>query len=342
MPTAIPQPASQEQELKRRRDQAKRQQFTNEENEQSLVDASRYDIDWGGEGEDTNKNLIARREPERQKKSSNGLGKRIAKTGSGQALSAAGQGAEKIGGAIGQAGGQIAGAAVGGAIGAASGAIAGGITGAMAGGVGAIPGAIAGAAKGASAGAKTGQNIGGKAGQTAGRAPGKTLQAAGTKLQQNSHQLLPSTRSKLGSLPLAGQPKLPNLNRQLTGGNASVSPMETASIAAKQYSAGILTGLWAAVWFDWTTLTVWFLDIYLLMAIIFQGKIADFGEDYLFGRWLPNKELAKYTEIMILGVINVLIVSVIMLLGYAGYIVASHPWKTAWGILLHGDPLHYQ
>lgn len=101
---------------------------------------------------------------------------------------------------------------------------------------------------------------------------------------------------------------------QATG--ESVNP---ADLAFKESTRAILTSLWAAVWTDYTTLSLWGLHVYLLGSL-FSSKVAQFGEDDVIGNWLGagrlgnNKEFAKYIEIIILAVLDGLILFLILLI----------------------------
>ncbi|MFA5029181.1 MAG: hypothetical protein WC518_00325 [Patescibacteria group bacterium] len=137
----------------------------------------------------------------------------------------------------------------------------------------------------------------------------KSKEKEADKLRQTTEQRIQSAREKSR-----------NNFKQAASLAASLKISDakaTVNLAVKQESAAILTSMWGAVWLDWTTLTLWGLNLYLATTL-FTDKIADFGEDYLIGRWLP-KELAKWTEIIILAIINGILFSIIALILYVGY-----------------------
>lgn len=92
---------------------------------------------------------------------------------------------------------------------------------------------------------------------------------------------------------------------------------DMTKLAGKQTTAGALTGMWGAVWLDWTLLTLLGLNAYFV-GTWFTDKIAGFGEDHLFGRML-GKELGKWFEIILLFMIDAVIIGIIFGIGYIGY-----------------------
>ena len=74
----------------------------------------------------------------------------------------------------------------------------------------------------------------------------------------------------------------------------------------------LLTTLWGSVWLDWTLLSLLGLNILLACSILLPNYVCQFGDDYLIGKWIPSKDLAKWTEIMILMVINIIVLSIII------------------------------
>lgn len=122
--------------------------------------------------------------------------------------------------------------------------------------------------------------------------------------------------------------------RQSDSAPAGADTLDQATeLVGKQTTASILTSLWGAVWLDWTLLTLLGLNAYFV-ATWFTDKIAGFGEDYIFGKALPQG-LAKWLEIILLGLLDMVIVGIILLIVGAGYCWHTMGWidtlRVIWG-----------
>ena len=277
-----------------------------------------------------------------------------AEKAAGKSLKAGGKAAKKAGGAAGGAAGKAGGWLAGGAVGATGGAVAGGVAGLAAGGVGAIPGAMAGAAEGAAQGAKAGGEIGGKAGKAIGEAPGAAAEKGGEALENQGQRTFNkgvnglkggvSANSKIGQESQLERAK--NATAKMAKGDLAGAIEDVGTIAAKKATAGTLTGLWSGVWFDFTLMTLLSLHGYLFASLI-KSEMAQFGEDYLFGSMIPDKQFAKWSEVLLLFVIDVLIIAVVVTIITIMWAVVTyikdHSWSAAyhygWGWLFGGGGL---
>ncbi|MFA5047474.1 MAG: hypothetical protein WC516_00365 [Patescibacteria group bacterium] len=284
------------------------------------------------------------------------MAKGQAEKAAGKSIKMSGKAAKKAGGAVGKAGGWLAGGAVGGTAGAAGGAIVGGTAGLMAGGVGAIPGAMAGAAEGGATGSRIGAKMGGKAGEAIGKAPGAATEKAGEAMEKQGQRTFNKGLNRMaGGLGGAnnkdsGQKsqleRAKNAAGKIAKGDLLKGLDEAATVATKAATAGPLTGLWAGVGFDFTLMTLFSLHIYLFSSLI-NNKMAQFGEDYAIGHWIPDKQFAKWTEVLLLFVLDVMIISLIVTILVIMWAVVTyiyyHSWSAAghfgWGWLFGGGGL---
>ena len=104
----------------------------------------------------------------------------------------------------------------------------------------------------------------------------------------------------------------------------------------------LLTTLWGSVWLDWTLLSLLGLNTLLACSILLPNYVCQFGDDYLIGKWIPNRDLAKWTEIIILMIINMVVLSIIIIFVVIIYkIVTCGTWDlfNVWlsGVLPGGD-----
>ncbi|MDO8668701.1 MAG: hypothetical protein Q7K65_00200 [Candidatus Buchananbacteria bacterium] len=88
---------------------------------------------------------------------------------------------------------------------------------------------------------------------------------------------------------------------------------EVAELGAKTGTAWLLTTLWGSVWLDYTLLSLLGLNAMLVVSLVLPNYVCQFGDDYLIGKWIPSRDLAKWTEIIILMVINVMVFSIIII-----------------------------
>ncbi|MEI6287986.1 MAG: hypothetical protein WCP18_00160 [bacterium] len=106
------------------------------------------------------------------------------------------------------------------------------------------------------------------------------------------------------------------------------------SAGVKQASAVSLTTFWGSVWLDWTFLSLLYLNGHLVVANVFPNWVCDFGDDYLIGKWMP-KELAKWIEIILLALLDVIVASIFAAIIYGGYQFVNGNW-TYWDVVKGG------
>ena len=87
----------------------------------------------------------------------------------------------------------------------------------------------------------------------------------------------------------------------------------------------LLTTLWGSVWLDWTLLSLLGLNTLLACSILLPNYVCQFGDDYLIGKWIPSRDLAKWTEIILLMIINVIVLSIITLFIVIIYKIITNP-----------------
>lgn len=114
-------------------------------------------------------------------------------------------------------------------------------------------------------------------------------------------------------------------SKALSGDLAGVTE-EGAGVATQIGSQWLLTVLWGSVWLDWTLLSLLGLNTILVGSILLPNYVCQFGDDYLIGKWLPDRDLAKWTEIIILMIINVIILSIIIIFIYIIYGITQLGW----------------
>lgn len=103
---------------------------------------------------------------------------------------------------------------------------------------------------------------------------------------------------------------------------------EGLQAGAKIGTQSLLTTLWSAVWLDWTLLTLLGLNVYLFASLMLPNYMAQFGEDYVIGKWVPDRELAKILEIILLVIIDFVIIALLAMLIYIIYEISQ---ITLWG-----------
>lgn len=120
-----------------------------------------------------------------------------------------------------------------------------------------------------------------------------------------------------------------NAATNILAGNASGAAEEVTAIGTQEGSKWLLTTLWSSVWVDFTLLSLLGLNIFLAASILLPQYCCQFGEDYLFGKWMPSKDLAKWTEIMLLLIIDFLIIAILTLIFYIFYKIITNPYESA-------------
>jgi len=110
---------------------------------------------------------------------------------------------------------------------------------------------------------------------------------------------------------------------------------DVASIGTREATKNFLTVLWGSVWLDFTLLSLLGLNLFLIKTIFLPNNkyVCNLGDDYLIGKWIPGKLLARYTEIIILMTINFIILAIITLFIYIIYKVVTNPFETVWQLL---------
>ncbi len=112
---------------------------------------------------------------------------------------------------------------------------------------------------------------------------------------------------------------------------------ESVQTGAKQGSRAILTSLWSSVWLDFTLLSLLGLNAFLFASIMMPSKVCQFGEDHVIGKFILDKQLAKYVEIIILAVLDALVASVVLFIVYVIYkIVDCSMMGMVWGFVTGG------
>lgn len=110
-----------------------------------------------------------------------------------------------------------------------------------------------------------------------------------------------------------------NIASKALSGDAVGAGEEIAGATTQAGTQWLLTTLWGAVWLDWTLLSLLGLNVFLVFSLLLPQYVCQFGDDYLIGKWIPSKELAKWTEIIILMIINVFVLSIIIMIIYFIY-----------------------
>jgi hypothetical protein len=136
------------------------------------------------------------------------------------------------------------------------------------------------------------------------------------KQAQKQEDSSASKSDKLNQAKAQVAANLKNTKDKLKSGDIG-GAVEGVTAAGKIASSWALTVMWGAVWLDWTLLTLLGLNVYFV-ASNFTDKIAAFGEDYLFGKWMP-KELAKWFEIILLALLDMIVLSIVFMILYGGY-----------------------
>ncbi len=139
-----------------------------------------------------------------------------------------------------------------------------------------------------------------------------------------------SKSAKLGQAKVEALKNLKDAQDKLQSGDLNGAAEAGIKAGSKAASSWLLTVMWGAVWLDWTLLTLLGLNVYLAVSL-FTDKIASFGEDYFFGKWMP-KELAKWFEIILLALLDMIVLSIIFMILYGGYkFYTASFWDTFFG-----------
>lgn len=117
-----------------------------------------------------------------------------------------------------------------------------------------------------------------------------------------------------------------NIAAGALSGDIGTSAQETIGLGTQVGSQWLLTTLWGAVWLDWTLLSLLGLNIFLAFSLLLPNYVCQFGDDYLIGKWLPSRDLAKWTEIILLMIINMFILTIIITLIYIIYGITQLNW----------------
>lgn len=125
-------------------------------------------------------------------------------------------------------------------------------------------------------------------------------------------------------------------------GEAPESAEEAVGVGTQVGTQWLLTTLWGSVWLDWTLLSLLGLNVLLAFSLLMPSYVCQFGDDYLIGKWIPSRDLAKWTEIILLMIINIFVLSIIILLIVIIYkLVSCSTWDLfnsyIAGILPGGD-----
>lgn len=155
-----------------------------------------------------------------------------------------------------------------------------------------------------------------------------------TKDNQTKTSADPSSISgKLNSARQQAAKKAAQALPKITSGNLS-GATEAASVATNLYSRYLLTVFWGSVWLDWTLLSLLYLNCHLAASVIAPKHVCEFGQDYLFGKWLPS-DLAKWWEVILLFILDGFIITIIVLLIYVIYWIYQglmNPFSTIWNM----------
>lgn len=146
------------------------------------------------------------------------------------------------------------------------------------------------------------------------------------KMAAEKSNIVPSPGNKTKSMAGTGAgngslgrfSSLANQARQLKLPTSVKNIAGNIKVGAKMGSAWSLTSAWGSVWLDWTLLSLLYLNAHFFAASIAPQYIAQFGEDHLFGK-IFGQDLAKLMEIIFLGILDIVILSLILIIGYAGY-----------------------
>ncbi|MEK7653070.1 MAG: hypothetical protein AAB358_01130 [Patescibacteria group bacterium] len=121
----------------------------------------------------------------------------------------------------------------------------------------------------------------------------------------------------------------------LAKGDTQEAAKDATKAGAKFGSQKLLTTFWGSVWLDWTLLSLLYLNGHLFASLLLPNYVCQFGEDYIFGKVMP-KELAKWTEIIILAVLDAIIITIIVAIVYFVYKLVSCSWWDLSSVVLPG------
>lgn len=127
-----------------------------------------------------------------------------------------------------------------------------------------------------------------------------------------------------------------NAAENLAKGDIREAAKDVAKAGTKFGSQKTLTVFWGSVWLDWTLLSLLYLNGHLFASFLLPKYVCQFGEDYLIGKWIPSKELAKWTEIIILAVIDAIVITIIVAIVYFVYKLVTCSWWDLSSVVLPG------
>lgn len=103
---------------------------------------------------------------------------------------------------------------------------------------------------------------------------------------------------------------------------------DIASTGLKEFSKGPLTTALGSVWLDWTLLSLLYLNIHMCASLLLPKYICQLGEDYLIGKWLPDRTFAKIFEIILIVLLDVFVLTIIGAVLYGIYfLIFELDWK---------------
>lgn len=147
-----------------------------------------------------------------------------------------------------------------------------------------------------------------------------------------------TTQTKKGDNLSAGQAisGLKNIAKKASQDKNKETAKEMAQVGAKETTKAWLSIFWGSVWLDWTLLSLLYLNGHLVASIFLPNVVCQFGEDHLIGKWFPDKEWAKWTEIILLMILNAIVATVLFMIFYIIYKVVSGSligmaWDWLWG-----------
>ncbi len=127
--------------------------------------------------------------------------------------------------------------------------------------------------------------------------------------------------------------RVKNSAKKLLKGDKDGATEDVAAVGTKLGSRYLLTTFWGSVWLDWTLLSLLYLNAHLVVSLLLPQHICQFGDDYTIGKWIPSKEMAKITEIILLMLINVIVASLILVVLFFIYALINDPtliFKGVW------------
>ena len=137
-------------------------------------------------------------------------------------------------------------------------------------------------------------------------------QETAVPMETGSKSRTSANQEKTGAGTAQELARIKNMASKASAGDLVGASEEIAGATTQAGTQWLLTVLWGSVWLDWTLLSLLGLNVFLVCSILLPQYVCQFGDDYLIGKWIPSKDLAKWTEIMILMVINIIVLSIII------------------------------